>query len=154
MATPSIAPEVVEVRRTFTAPREKVFQAWIDPKMMSKWFARGTKMPPAKVLKADVRPGGEYHVQVTCPPNDTIYELHGSYKEVRPPERLVFTWWFEALDFRDSVVTVEFRELGQSGFTELHLKHELLPESQRKDHLEGWQDCLQSLEWTLQGKEF
>ncbi len=167
MATPSTGPETaVQIRRTFTAPREKVFQAWLDPKMMPRWFGRGIKeQPHTRVVELDARTGGHYKVEVSCPPDIRpdeqnhercqsapdlrIYKMQGQYREVRPPERLVFTWWWEGADFRDSLVTVEFRALGQSNFTEVLLTHELLPEKEREDHRQGWEGCFNMLEETL-----
>ena len=152
MATPQeAAPAGVQVRRTFAAPREKVFEAWINPQMMSKWFARGSHMPPGKVIEADARVGGKYLVEVSCTDREgpKIYRMQGTYREVQPPERLVFTWWWEGADFAPSQVTVEFRALGQSKFTEVTLTHELLPEKEREEHRKGWIECLNMLENAL-----
>lgn len=147
MASSGASPETaVQVRRTFAAPREKVFQAWIDPKMMTHWFARNAKMQPAKVIQADARPGGRYHVEVICHPDPKVYAIQGTYREVRPPEKLVFTWWYPGADFEESLITVDFRTLGQSNFTEVTLTHELLPtEKQREDHRQGWEECFDML---------
>lgn len=106
-------------------------------------------MPPARVVEADARPGGKYLVEVICPPNDTVSRMQGTYREVRPPEKLVFTWWWEGADFEPSLVTVEFRTLGQLNFTEVTLTHELLPEKLREDHRKGWNGCFDSLEAAL-----
>lgn len=147
MATATPAAEVVQVKRTFAAPREKVFEAWTNPAMMARWFARAPKHPPTKVIEADVRPGGKYRIEVT---GDKLYRGFGIYREVRPPERLVFTWNWEHHDFVDSVVTVEFRVLGESSFTEVTLTHELLPtQKDREEHRQGWNECFQMLEATL-----
>ncbi len=158
MATPSPNPVAVQVMRTFAAPREKVFEAWVNPRMMTKWFARGTlKMPPGKVVEADARPGGKYRVDVECPvENDTrqmrTYQIQGTYREVTPHDRLVFTWWWPEASFETSLVTVEFRTLGQSNFTEVTLTHEQLPEKEREDHRQGWNGCFDLLEQTLKGE--
>lgn len=149
--TQTVAPEVVEVKRTFTAPRDKVFEAWRNPKMMAKWFARGTPgQPLTEVQVADVRVGGKYQVVVRY--QDKVYHMVGAYREVKPPERLAFTWHWEEADFRDSLVTVDFRELGGSSFTEVTLRHSLLPEKQREDHRQGWTLCFEMLDRTLAEK--
>jgi len=116
--------------------------------MMARWFARGTKHPPTKVLEADVRPGGKYRIEVH---GDKLYKGFGEYREVRPPERLVFTWNWEHHRFPvDTIVTVEFRALGGSNFTEVTLTHDLLPtQKDRDDHSRGWQECFQMLEKAL-----
>jgi len=150
MATSPVAPEaVVEIRRTFSATPEKVFQAWTDPSKMTKWFARGTEQNTVTRMDADVRPGGKYSVNIQSSDGKT-YHMSGTYREVRPPEKLVFTWiWEDAPDFGESLVTIEFRRLGQSGFTELVLKHELLAEKYRADHHKGWLACFDLLDKAL-----
>jgi len=135
---------------------------------MPRWFARGLKeMPPTRIVELDARTGGRYKVEVSCPPEIRpdeqqharsasapeyrIYKMQGTYREVRPHERLVFTWWWEGADFRESLVTVDFRVLGQSNFTEVTLTHELLPTAkEREDHRQGWELCFDRLTETLQ----
>jgi uncharacterized protein YndB with AHSA1/START domain len=144
-----MSPTAVQVRRTFAAPRAQVFQAWIDPQIMSKWFARGPGMPPVKVVEADARVGGRYRVDTVCPPDNKVNQMTGTYRELDPPARLVFTWWWEGADFETSQVTVEFKELGPAS-TEVILTHELLPEHQREEHRKGWIGCFDLLEKALE----
>jgi uncharacterized protein YndB with AHSA1/START domain len=74
----------------------------------------------------------------------------GTYRELRPPERLVFTWtWEDQADFGETLVTVEIRQLGQSQFTEVVLRHELLADKWRADHNKGWIACFDLLEKVL-----
>ena len=140
---------VVEVRRTFAAAPERVFQAWTDPSKMTKWFARGTVQNTISKIEADARPGGMYRVDVTDADGKT-YHMSGTYREVRPPEKLVFTWtWEDQADFGESLVTIEFHRLGESQFTEVVLRHELLAEKWRADHNKGWIACFDLLEKVL-----
>jgi len=157
MATPATA-EAVIVKRTFAAPREKVFAAWANPALMARWFCRCAGHPPTRVLEADVRSGGSYRIEVEGPkqgaPGTMLYRGWGTYREVRPPERLVFTWNWEHDEFKDTLVTVEFQSLGQSDFTEVTLTHELLPtEKARAEHKQGWGECFDMLERVLKGEE-
>lgn len=138
----------VQVRRTFAAPRAQVFQAWIDPQVMTQWFARAPDMAPVVVIEADARPGGRYRVDCLGQPDNKVYKMTGTYQEVNPPAKLVFTWWWEGADFEPSRVTVEFREVGPAA-TEVILTHELLPESQREEHRKGWIGCFEMLERAL-----
>jgi uncharacterized protein YndB with AHSA1/START domain len=119
---------------------------------MARWFCRCVGHPPTRVLEADVRAGGSYRLEVEA---DKLYRGWGVYREVRPPERLVFTWNWEHDEFKDTLVTVEFRSVGESGFTEVTLTHELLPtEKAREEHRRGWGECFDMLERTLRGEEF
>ena len=74
----------------------------------------------------------------------------GHFLEVRPPERLVYTWiWETRLRLRrspgDTQVTVEFRESGAD--TEIVLTHERFDSVRaREDHADGWKTCLDRIE--------
>lgn len=114
---------------------------------MAKWFARGPQHPPTKVIEADVRPGGKYRIEVQ--EGGTLYRGSGTYREVNPYDRLVFTWTWEHHDFTDSLVTVTFRPLGESDFTEVILLHEMLPEKDREAHRKGWGECFDALALAL-----
>ena len=95
-----------------------------------------------------VRPGGSFRIGMRGPDGETVYAI-GEYREVTPPERLVFTWvWEGDDDFPETVVTVEFHERG--GSTEITLVHDgLLDEESRARHEQGWVDILEKLEPAL-----
>ena len=133
----------LNLRRTFQAPREKVFRAWTDPEELKKWWGpEGYATPSAEV---DLRVGGKYRLGMRKLPDGEIFYLSGIYREVRPPERLVYTWRWEAQpEHGETLVTVEFREVGDS--TEVVLTHERFPtETARDDHNRGWSGCLDRL---------
>lgn len=114
---------------------------------MTKWFARGANYSPTNVIEADARPGGKYRIEVHD--GKRLYRGSGTYREVWPSEKLVFTWTWEHDDFPESLVTVTFRPLGESNFTEVTLVHELLPAKQYEPHRQGWEECFNELEKAL-----
>ena len=78
----------VNVTRTFAAPRALVFDAFTDPKQLAQWWGpHGFTNPRCEF---DARPGGAIHIDMRAP-DGTIYPMSGEVKEVRRPERLVFT---------------------------------------------------------------
>jgi uncharacterized protein YndB with AHSA1/START domain len=78
----------VTLTRIFEAPRALVWQAWTDPKMMAQWFGpRGFTNP---VCELDVRVGGSLRI-VMRGPDGSDYPMKGVFRDVRVPERLVFT---------------------------------------------------------------
>jgi uncharacterized protein YndB with AHSA1/START domain len=84
---PSVG-DIVVFERVFDAPRNAVFKAWTDPKQLAQWWGpRGFTNP---VCEADVRPGGALRI-VMRGPDGTEYPMGGTYLEIAPPERLVFT---------------------------------------------------------------
>lgn len=126
----------LRLTRTFAASREKVFRAWTDPKELMRWWGPpGYATPSAEV---DLRAGGKYRLGMRKLPDGPVFYLAGSYREVHPPEKLVYTWRWEAEpELGDTLVTVEFHDRG--GSTELVLTHELFPtEKARQDHERGW----------------
>jgi uncharacterized protein YndB with AHSA1/START domain len=133
----------LNLRRTFKAPRETVFRAWTDPEELKKWWGpEGYATPSAEV---ELRVGGKYRLGMRKLPDGEIFYLSGFYREVRPPDRLVYTWRWEAEpDMGETLVTVEFREAGDS--TEVVLTHEFFPtEKARNEHDRGWNGCLDRL---------
>ena len=78
----------VTLLRVFDAPRELVWKAWTDPKMMAQWFGpRGFTNP---VCELDVRVGGSLLI-VMRGPDGQDYPMKGEFREVVAPERLIFT---------------------------------------------------------------
>jgi len=145
MASTKEAADTLRVARTFAAPRKRVFEAWIDPKAVRAWFAPpGATWTEPLVLEA--REGGRYRWTVTV--GEKVYTLYGTYREVRPPERLVFTWeWDDDPDRGESgksVIVVEFHDRG--GKTEVVLTQTGFPsEASRQDHRKGWDECLATI---------
>ena len=75
--------------RVVDAPRRVVFDAFTNPKHVPNWLVGpdGWTMP---VCEIDLRPGGAWRY-VYRKANGEEMTLHGSYREVAPPERLVHT---------------------------------------------------------------
>lgn len=154
MTSPTLSPTLaLQVQRTYAASRERVFRAWTVPENLKIWFgvADGYTTPIAEV---DLRVGGRYRLGLKPPDSDDLLIVGGVYREVLPPEKLVFTWNWEAApaDAPDTLVTIEFHERGDS--TELVLKHEYFTAAEARDqHTEGWEACLDRLTKKLNLKE-
>ncbi len=80
-------PEVA-FTRVFGAPRRTVFEAWIDPRHVARWWGPHGFTNP--VCELDVRPGGAIRIDMRGP-DGTVYPMTGEYREIVEPERLVFT---------------------------------------------------------------
>lgn len=78
----------IEVSRTFDAPLELLWKAWTDPKHFMKWY--GPKGFTAPTCEIDLREGGRHLWSMLSPDGRQMY-FTGSFKEVMPMERLVFT---------------------------------------------------------------
>jgi uncharacterized protein YndB with AHSA1/START domain len=73
--------------RVFAAPRALVFKAWTEPKQMARWW--GPKGFTNPVCEMDVRPGGAIRIHMRAP-DGVEHPMTGFFREVVPPERLVF----------------------------------------------------------------
>src|SRR5208283_604639 len=143
----------LELSRVFDAPRELVFKAWTDANQFKQWFgAAACGGASLQTVKLDARVGGRYRIQVRRPDGE-FYTTVGVYREVKPPERLVFTWQFEKdgsgdefgeVEPPEMLVTLEFKARGKQ--TELILTHEKFASVESRDrHEQGWTRCLDSL---------
>lgn len=153
MATPSLAPETsLQIKRTFAAPQQTLFDAWTKPERLKKWFLAGSKNHETRILEVDLRVGGKIRAESLNKAEGKSFRLLAEFKEIVPIEKLVYTWtWEEGMsEGGESLVTVQFRQLGESNFTEVTLTHERFPNSQVRDqHNAGWNGCFDTLAATL-----
>jgi uncharacterized protein YndB with AHSA1/START domain len=138
------------IRRTFNAPRAKVFDAFADATSLRSWMCP----PESKItdITADVREGGKYSITFLTHDGEAM-KVCGVYSEVRRPERLAYTWRWEednAADERDTFIKVEFAEHG--GATEMTFTHEgFISEESRGRHEQGWNGSFMGLEALFKG---
>lgn len=78
---------VFEIARTFDAPRELVYEAVTDPKHLAHWW--GPKGMNVTVERFDLTPGGVFLYKMSAA-NGTEMWGRFVYREIVPPERLVF----------------------------------------------------------------
>jgi uncharacterized protein YndB with AHSA1/START domain len=74
----------------FDAPRERVFEAYTDPKLTAQWW--GPAGTPLSVDELDVRTGGSWRFVMDL---GQPFPFRGVYHKVTAPEQLVFTWQYE-----------------------------------------------------------
>jgi uncharacterized protein YndB with AHSA1/START domain len=143
--TPATTTHVVHLTRTIRASREEVFKAWTEPEQMKQWYAPVGR--DITMVGVDLRVGGAYRRQMRSP-EGSVHTAFGTYREIAPPDRLVFTWSWEEEPYNDigeTLMTISLEEL--DGATAVTLRHEGLPtEERRKGHDEGWTSCLNRLE--------
>lgn len=97
----------VVMTRDFDAPRELVFKAHTDPKLISQWWGRVDST--TTVDKMEVREGGRWRF-VEREPGGIDYGFHGVYHAIVSPERIVQTFEFEGLPGHVLLETATFEE--------------------------------------------
>jgi uncharacterized protein YndB with AHSA1/START domain len=140
-------PLVLRLARSFPAPRERVFRAFTVPAQMVKWWGPAGFTVPACTM--DLREGGAWHTVMRAP-DGKDHVVSGVYREITPPERLVFTWAWDEAGARghETVVTIEL--FATPGGTRLELTHERFQtEDSRDRHRHGWSGCFDCLEQAL-----
>jgi len=143
-------PQALQIRRVIRAPREKVFAAFASLEGMKPWFGPSAECRLSGEL--DFREGAGYRIVMEngCEGHGEAegpYTVAGRYREIRPPEKVVFTWQWEGdpeWAGLESVVTVDLREV--EGGTELRLTQQGFPnEASRERHGHGWEGSLEKL---------
>jgi uncharacterized protein YndB with AHSA1/START domain len=143
----------LHLTRVFDTPRELVFKAWTDANQFKQWFgAAACDGASLQSVQVDACVGGKYRLQAQKDDGEFFTSV-GVYREVKPPERLVFTWQFEKdgsgdeygeVEPPEMLVTIEFRARGKQ--TELLLTHEKFASVESRDrHEQGWIRCLNEL---------
>ena len=109
------------VTRTFDAPVHIVFEAWSKPELFKRWWVPKSVGMSLVSCDMDIRTGGTYRLVFSHPDFDQPMAFFGTYKEVTPNKRIV--WSNEESD-QGAVTTVTFEE--RAGKTLVTL-HELYP---------------------------
>ena len=141
--------EELVTTRIFDAPRELVYQAWIDPEHIKNWY--GPSMFTIARSEVDPTPGGAYLV-VMQGPDGSEYPNHGVFKEVVENEKLVLTLFAdEDADGKytfETVNTITFED--EAGKTKMTLSVEVTKATPQ--HLEnlsgmmkGWKSAFGKL---------
>ena len=145
--TANVKPSLT-IKRRFKATPAQVYQAWIDPAQLARWM--GGPDVTAAEAEADVRVGGRYHVHMTTATDE--HNVDGVYREVRPNEKLVFTWAWRSTPERESLVTVHLKADGDH--TIMTFTHEqFFDEAARDRHEHGWTGSFVKLEAHLNKSE-
>jgi uncharacterized protein YndB with AHSA1/START domain len=95
------------ITREFDAPREVVFKAMTDPKLIPQWW--GPRAYTTTVDKMEVRPGGAWRF-IVREPDGRESGFRGEYREIVAPERIVQTFEWEPMAGHISVETAVFTE--------------------------------------------
>ena len=136
----------LRLERTITANRERVFAAWTRPELLKLWSApEGLTVGDDGEL--DLRVGGRWAVTMLAP-DGARHRAFGTYREVTPPARLVYTHAWRRDDgtsTAETTVTVEFVAEGANR-TRVVLTQEGFDAAPSRDgHEEGWASTLDRL---------
>ncbi|MGA7438934.1 MAG: SRPBCC family protein [Luteibacter sp.] len=105
------------VTRTFDAPLHIVFEAWSTPELFKSWWVPKSVGMSLVSCDMDIRTGGSYRLQFSHPSFEQPMTFFGTYQEVTPNKRMV--WTNEESD-GGAVTTVTFEAHGDKTRVTLH----------------------------------
>lgn len=100
----------IVMTRTFNAPRELVFEAHSKCEHLKEWW--GPRKYTLEVCDLDFRPGGKYRFVHRGPDGVEEHGFRGEFREIVPPERIVWTFEYEGWPGQISVDTMVLEDLG------------------------------------------
>lgn len=131
----------ININKTIHAPIEKVFDAWLNPKILSTFMLPMPGMPEPEV-EIDARKGGSFTIIMDAGGEKLPHT--GEYLEINRPDRLVFTW-VSQWSPENSTVTLNFTKIDDNK-TNISLSHiKFIDEETRSDHEGGWGHILDKL---------
>lgn len=137
------------LKRQLPAEPQRVFEAFTRPERIAEWFGpEGFTVPSCR---CEARPGGAYRIEMHSP-EGSVHVLNGEFRELSPPHRLVFSFWWLEGDSPgvETLVTIELA--GRDGGTELTLVQTgFATETARDMHGGGWGSSFDCLQRTLSG---
>ena len=149
------------ITRIVDAPRELVWKAWTDPESFKKWY--GPKGVTTTFAEIDLRVGGK-HLNCMRSPEGPEFWYTGTYREVVPMERLVYTdsladaqgnvvpathYGMPAEWPSETLVTVTFQDQGRK--TKMTLRHGGIPTGPMSDGAAaGWNGSFDKLAGVLE----
>ena len=114
-------PVGISETRVFDAPPERIWSEWTEPEAFADWFGGPECEVPLSSVSMDVRPGGAWKLTMFAPPDRRRIDWWGVYREVEPPERLVFTISDRPDKDLYELVVVDLTDLG-GGRTEMRFE--------------------------------
>ena len=126
--------DFVRVSRRIDASAARVFDAWVDPRMVRRWLFT-TPDSESNRSEIDARIGGKW--RITDRRGGTDFTAIGEYLEIDPPRRLVFSFGMPQFSPHFSRVVVDIVPDGVGCI--LTVVQEGVPESHQKGVEDGWQ---------------
>jgi uncharacterized protein YndB with AHSA1/START domain len=97
----------IHIERIFNAPRDQVWKAMTDPKLIAQWWGRGNKLV---IEKFELERGGHWRFVEHGP--DGVHGFEGRFREVTPPERVVQTFEWDGMPGYVIIETGVLKDLG------------------------------------------
>jgi uncharacterized protein YndB with AHSA1/START domain len=97
----------IRIERIFDAPRDRVWRAMTDPKLVAQWWGRGNKLV---IEKFELEKGGHWRFVEHSPQG--VHGFEGRFREVTPPTRVVQTFEWDGMPGYVIIETLDLEDLG------------------------------------------
>jgi len=134
---------ILRIERAFRAPIEQVFDAWTNADVLRRWLHCGPDWE-TPIAEVDLRVGGSIRIVMRDPADGAEHGATGEYRLIEPPNRLVFSWTFDAHPDNRQLIELQFSE--RDGITTVvMINSAIATDTQETDQRTGWQLCLDNL---------
>jgi uncharacterized protein YndB with AHSA1/START domain len=140
---------MLRLERLIPASPEQVFDAWVQPELLVKWWGpEGYTTPSPEV---DVREGGRWRT-VMIDSKGGEFIVGGVYRSIQRPRRLVFTWTWERQNDtpvaqpHETEITVTFEPAPGGGTKLVFVQQRFATTETRNRHSHGWNSMFNRLE--------
>jgi uncharacterized protein YndB with AHSA1/START domain len=139
----TLADDELLITRIVDAPADIVFSMWTDPEHFKNWMGPGKY--ECRAIEMDVRVGGAYRGMIYADDTGEGW-FGGTYREIMPNKRLVFTWMWDSgpSGELESLVTITFEER-DGKTTQLFHQTPFLNVERRDSHIGGWTSAFNKL---------
>ena len=97
----------IQIERIFNAPRERVWRAYTDPKLLAQWWGRGNQLD---LERNEFERGG--HWRFVEHSGGETHGFEGRFREITPMERIAMTFEWDGMPGYPAVSTASFEDLG------------------------------------------
>jgi uncharacterized protein YndB with AHSA1/START domain len=105
MTTPT--DRTIKVERVFNAPREKVWRAYTDPKLVAQWWGRGNKLD---IETFELKAGGKWRFVEHS--EGQTHAFSGEFREITPMDRISMTFGWDGMPGKAVLDAMELHDLG------------------------------------------
>lgn len=136
-------PSTIRLHRVFATKPEKLYRAFLEPDAIASW------LPPfgftCTVHELEPKVGGKHRMSFRNFTTGHSHSFGGTYLELVPSERLVYTDRFDDPDLPGEIkVTVTLKAVSVG--TEVEIEQQGVPDViPREACYLGWQECLHKL---------
>ncbi|GAA4339054.1 SRPBCC domain-containing protein [Flaviaesturariibacter amylovorans] len=136
----------LEIEYEFDAPADALYRAWTEEEALRQWWRpMGNELVR---LTNEIEPGGRVEYEFQTTEGAHAFTIRGTYKEVEPGRRLVYSWDWELPTNQPEdasfVLHVSFQEAGKGSRLQVR-QEQFKSEETVQPHREGWEQGLQSL---------